>query len=88
MSVEYKALFSALKAGDVDKVIQLKETLFDSVNIQNDFQKLVDGLAKFKNADDQKKLKMSKDEMMRLCKHGSFEIGELSYSISLIDKKK
>lgn len=86
-SLEYKALFTALKEGDVDKVIQLKESLFDSVNIQKDFQKLVDGLAKFKNADDQKKLKMSKDEMVRLSKRGSFEIGELSYSISLIDKK-
>lgn len=86
-SLDYKSLFSALKEGDVDKVIQLKESLFDSVNIQKDFQKIVDGLAKFKNADDQKKLKMSKEEMIRLCKHGTFEIGELSYSISLIDKK-
>ena len=86
-SLDYKALYSALKEGDVDKVIQLKETLFDSVNIQKDFKKIVDGLSKFKNVDDQKKLKMSKDEMIRLSKHGSFEIGELSYCISLIDKR-
>ena len=84
---EYKTLFDALKEGDVDQVIQLKDALFDSTNIQADFRKVVDGLTKFKNADDQKKLKMSKDEMMRLCKRGSFEIGELSYSISLIDKR-
>ena len=44
-------------------------------------------LSKFKANDDQKKLKMSKDEMTRLCKNGSFEIGELSYSISVIDKR-
>ena len=84
---EYRALFDALKEGDIDQVIQLKESLFDTVNIQTDFKKVVDGLSKFKRADDQKKLKMSKDEMMRLCKRGSFEIGELSYSISLIDKR-
>ena len=86
-SPEYKALFSALKEGDVDKVIQLKETLFDSVNIHKDFNKVVDGLSKFKANDDQKKLSTSKSEMIRLSKHGTFEIGELSYSISLIDKR-
>lgn len=84
---EYRALFDALKEGDVDQVIQLKDALFDTVNIQNDFKKVVEGLNKFKANDDQKKLKMSKDEMSRLCKNGSFEIGELSYSISLIDKR-
>jgi hypothetical protein len=81
-------LFNALKEGDVDRVIQLKESLFDSVNIQKDFQKIVDGLVKFKEADDQKKLKMSKEEMIRLSKHGSFEIGELGYSINVIGKRK
>lgn len=84
---EYKALFEALKEGDVAQVIQLKDALFDTVNVQDDFRKVVDGLSKFKDADDQKKLKMSKDEMVRLCKHGSFEIGELSYCIYLIDKR-
>ena len=87
-SEEYKSLFNALKEGDVDRVIQLKESLFDSVNIQKDFQKIVDGLVKFKEADDQKKLKMSKEEMIRLSKHGSFEIGELGYSINVIGKRK
>ena len=86
-SPEYKALFSALKEGDVDKVIQLKETLFDSVNIHNDFKKVVEGLNKFKANDDQKKLSTSKSEMIRLSKNGSFEIGELSYCIYLIDKR-
>lgn len=87
-SEEYKSLFNAFKEGDVDRVIQLKESLFDSVNIQKDFQKIVDGLVKFKEADDQKKLKMSKEEMIRLSKHGSFEIGELGYSINVIGKRK
>ena len=86
-SEDYKSLFNAFKEGDVDKVIQLKESLFDSANIQKDFQKIVDGLIKFKSADDQKKLKMSKEEMIRLSKHGSFEIGELSYSINVIGKR-
>jgi len=86
-SEEFKTLFNAIKEGDVDKVIQLKESLFDSVNVQKDFQKIVDGLVKFKEADDQKKLKMSKDEMIRLSKHGSFEIGELGYSIHVIGKR-
>ncbi len=84
---EYKALFDALKEGDIDQVIQLKDTLFDTINVQSDFKKIVDGLVKFKEADDHKKLKMSKDEMMRLCKHGSFEIGELGYSINVIGKR-
>lgn len=84
---EYRALFDALKEGDIDQVIQLKDALFDTVNVQSDFRKIVDGLTKFKEAEDQKKLKMSKDEMIRLCKHGSFEIGELSYSIHVIDKR-
>ena len=84
---EYKALFDALKAGDVDQVIQLKDALFDTVNIHNDFKKVVEGLNKFKANDDQKKLSTSKSEMIRLCKNGSFEIGELSYSIYLIDKR-
>lgn len=84
---EYRALFDALKEGDIDQVIQLKDALFDTVNVQSDFKKIVDGLVKFKEADDQKKLKMSKDEMMRLCKHGSFEIGELGYSINVIGKR-
>jgi hypothetical protein len=86
-SEDYKSLFNAFKEGDVDRVIQLKESLFDSVNIQKDFQKIVDGLVKFKEADDQKKLKMSKEEMIRLSKHGSFEIGELGYSINVIGKR-
>lgn len=86
-SEECKWLFNAFKEGDVDKVIQLKELLFDSINIQKDFQKIVDGLVKFKEADDQKKLKMSKEEMIRLSKHGSFEIGELGYSINVIGKR-
>jgi hypothetical protein len=84
---EYKSLFDGLKEGDIDKVIQLEGVLFDSTNIQSDFKKIVDGLTKFKNADNQQKLKMSKDEMIRLCKRGSFEVGELSYSINLIDKR-
>lgn len=84
---EYRTLFDALKEGGIDQVIELKDALFDSVNVQNDFKKVVDGLSKFKANDDQKKLKMSKDEMTRLCKNGSFEIGELSYSISVIDKR-
>jgi hypothetical protein len=86
-SEDYKSLFNAFKEGDVDRVIQLKESLFDSVNIQKDFQKIVDGLVKFKEADDQKKLKMSKEELIRLSKHGSFEIGELGYSIHVIGKR-
>ena len=86
-SEEYKSLFNAFKEGDIDRVIQLKESLFDSVNIQKDFQKIVDGLVKFKEADDQKKLKMSKEEMIRLSKHGSFEIGELGYSINVIGNR-
>ena len=69
------------------KEYKMQNTLFDSAHIQSDFRKIVDGLNKFKEANDQKKLKMSKDEMMRLCKRGSFEIGELGYSISIIDKR-
>ena len=84
---EYRALFDALREGNVDQVIQLKDELFDSVNIQNDFKKVVDGLSKFKANDDQKKLSTSKSEMKRLSKNGSFEIGELSYCIYLIDKR-
>jgi hypothetical protein len=84
---EYRALFDALREGNVDQVIQLKDALFDSVNIQNDFKKVVDGLSKFKANDDQKKLSTSKSEMKRLSKNGSFEIGELSYCIYLIDKR-
>ena len=84
---EYRALFDAFKEGDVDQVIQLKDALFDTVNIQSDFKKVVEGLNKFKANDDQKKLSTSKSEMIRLSKNGSFEIGELSYSISLIDKR-
>lgn len=84
---EYRAMFDALQEGDIDQVIQLKDALFDTVNVQSDFKKIVDGLVKFKEADDQKKLKMSKDEMMRLSKHGSFEIGELGYSINVIGKR-
>ena len=84
---EYKALFDALKEGNVDQVIQLKDALFDTVNIHNDFKKVVDGLNKFKANDDQKKLSTAKSEMIRLSKNGSFEIGELSYSIYLIDKR-
>lgn len=84
---EYRALFDALKEGDIDQLIQLKDALFDTVNVQSDFKKIVDGLVKFKEADDQKKLKMSKEEMIRLSKHGSFEIGELGYSINVIGKR-
>ena len=84
---EYRTLFDALKAGDVDQVIQLKDALFDTVNIHSDFKKVVEGLNKFKANDDQKKLSTSKSEMIRLSKNGSFEIGELSYSIYLIDKR-
>lgn len=84
---EYRALFDALKEGDIDQVIQLKDALFDTVNVQSDFKKIVEGLVKFKEADDQKKLKMSKEEMIRLSKHGSFEIGELGYSINVIGKR-
>ena len=86
-TLEYRALFDAFKAGDVDKVIQLKDALFDTANIHNDFKKVVDGLNKFKANDDQKKLSTSQSEMIRLSKNGSFEIGELSYCIYLIDKR-
>ena len=87
-SDDCKALYEAISAGDIDKVIQLDSLLFDENNVRKEFKTIIIGLEKLNQTGNETKLKNAKDEMKRLSKNGSFNVGELLYSINSIVAKQ